>query len=238
MSTSLEINCDVGEREDTAADLALMPYIHAVNISCTFHAGTEEILRLTAKNARQYNLKIGAHPGFKDPASFGRVPIILSQKEVKELVLEQLSLFLRVGGDFAHVKPHGALYNLSAARRDYARAIAEAVYDFNPSLELYGLAGSVSLQEAENRGLKAVAEAFADRAYTADGQLSSRHLPGAVLHTREEIVAQYLAISQGRPVTTLEKKPGTVVRASTICVHSDTARALEAVKWLSELAPH
>jgi UPF0271 protein len=235
MSTGLEINCDLGERTDTAADLALMPYVDAVNIACTYHAGNVDILQTTANNARSFNLKIGAHPGFKDRESFGRKTIIMSPSEIKELLWEQLALFQRIAGDFAHVKPHGALYTMSATRQEYARAIAEAVFEFNPTLEIYGLSGSLSLQEAERIGLKAIAEGFADRAYTVDGNLSPRQHPGAVLKTKEEIGAQYLAISKGEPVLTLEKKPGPIVRASTICVHSDTDHALSAVRWLNEL---
>ena len=33
-----------------------------------------------------------------------------------------------------HVKPHGALYNMSAKNLEYARAIAEAVFEFNNEL--------------------------------------------------------------------------------------------------------
>lgn len=237
MSTGLEINCDLGERADTEADLSLMPYVHAVNIACTYHAGSAEILRTTAQNARYFGLKIGAHPGFKDPANFGRTNQELTRSQIKHLLWEQFELFQRIAGDFTHVKPHGALYNQSASRLDYAEAVAEAVYDYNPHLALYGLSGSLSLVAAERRGLRAVAEAFADRAYTADGVLSARSLPGSVLSTREEITAQYLAITEGRAVNTLEEKPGPIVRASTICVHSDSPHALQTLKWISELTP-
>ena len=47
-------------------------------------------------------------------------------------------------------------------------------------------AGSELLTAAERGGLPTASEVFADRAYTADGNLAPRALPGAVIHDAQQ----------------------------------------------------
>jgi UPF0271 protein len=91
-------------------------------------------------------------------------------------------------------------------------------------LVLVGLAGSAMLTAAADAGLASAAEAFADRAYEADGTLRSRRLPGAILASPKLAAAQALSIVRDGCVTTHD---GQVlpVRADTICIHGDTAGA-------------
>ncbi|MDN8704995.1 LamB/YcsF family protein, partial [Staphylococcus aureus] len=72
-----------------------------------------------------------------------------------------------------HVKPHGALYNMGAKDQNIARAIAQAVYDFDASLVLVGLSNTLLITEAEALGLRTASEVFADRRYEDNGQLVS-----------------------------------------------------------------
>lgn len=231
----IEINCDMGERAETQLDLELMPYVDAVNISCGYHAGSLDILRTTIKNAQIHGLKIGAHPGFKDPEHFGRRKIFLSKKEIYTLVREQLEIFSNECGNFSHVKPHGALYNMSADMEDYAEAIAKAVLDHNSDLELYGLANSISIKKAEELGLKTCSEGFADRAYLQNGLLAPREMEGSVLTDRQRIEIQFKAFLEGSALPDLNEKPGPIIGASTLCVHSDSPHALKTAQWLNEL---
>ena len=46
------------------------------------------------------------------------------------------------GARLQHVKPHGALYNMSARNTEMAEAIARAVAAFDETLMLVGLPGS------------------------------------------------------------------------------------------------
>jgi UPF0271 protein len=235
MEMKIEINCDMGERQETHLDLELMPYVNAVNISCGYHAGNLDIMRTTVKNAQIHGLKIGAHPGFKDPEHFGRRKFFLSKKEIYTLVRNQLEIFSNECGNFSHVKPHGALYNMASEMEDYAEAIARAVLDHNPHLELYGLAGSISIKKAEEMGLKTREEGFADRAYLQNGVLAPREMEGSVLTDPFRIEKQFKAILEGSSIPDINEKPGPIIRASTLCIHSDSPNALNIAKWLNEL---
>jgi 5-oxoprolinase (ATP-hydrolysing) subunit A len=89
-----------------------------------------------------------------------------------------------------------------------------------------GLPGSAWLRLAEEAGLTVVHEAFADRAYTPEGTLVSRRLPGAVLHDPAEIAARCVAMARGEPVQDVEGGSLTITPQS-ICVHGDTRGAVE-----------
>jgi UPF0271 protein len=67
-------------------------------------------------------------------------------------------------------------------------------------------------------------EAFADRAYRADGTLVPRGEPGAVLTDPAQVLARSVAIAAGKDVTAVD---GTPLRLSarSLCVHGDTPDA-------------
>ena len=125
---TIDLNCDMGE--GFPDDAAIMPYITSANIACGFHAGSDDIIRRTIDLALQNNVAIGAHPGFKDKENFGRTEIQLPLNEVYGLVSEQVILLQKsagsAGADLQHVKPHGALYNMSARDGSLAAMIAKA----------------------------------------------------------------------------------------------------------------
>lgn len=232
----MDINCDLGESPDflqSGHDEALMHYIHSANIACGFHAGTHHIAQKTVENALKYGLNIGAHPGFNDPANFGRIEIEMPEEKLRKLIRCQLAFLSCFTGKIHHVKPHGALYNMSARREDYARIIAEEVYEYDPGLILYGLSGSRSITEAGKTGLRTRSEVFADRAYLSDGSLAPRTLKGAVLHDKAAIEKQVRNLVKGTPIETLDGPP-ILLKAETICVHSDTEGAVEIAQLVSE----
>ena len=73
------------------------------------------------------------------------------------------------GVKIQHVKPHGAFYNMAAVDEKLARAMCEAVYEVDKDIIFMGLAGSQMIKAAEEVGLQAASEVFADRAYNDDG---------------------------------------------------------------------
>jgi len=124
-----------------------------------------------------------------------------------------------------HVKPHGALYNQAATDFDLSFAIAEAVRGISPALTLVGLAGSSLLEAGRHAGLPVAAEAFADRAYQADGSLVPRSHPGAMLDRPETAARQALSIARDRTAIAIDGSR-IAIRADTLCLHGDTAGAL------------
>lgn len=234
----IRINCDLGEGLDN--DAALMPFIHQANIACGGHAGDPGLIRATLLLCEQYNVEAGAHPSFADRLHFGRVEQTLSDTELYELVADQLRNFMAIAAECKvtvhHVKPHGALYNLSARQAPTAAVIARVIRDIHPGLTLLGLSGSHSLAEAEKAGLRVQHEAFADRSYQPDGSLTPRHLPGALLESVEKALAQVRQLTEEGSVTATD---GTrlPLKADTICIHGDGPLALDIAKALYELNP-
>ena len=132
----------------------------------------------TVALALSNGVRVGAHPGYPDRENFGRVRLEMSADAVEKLVLYQVAAldgFVRSrGGTLFHVKPHGALYHAGAEFPDLARAIAEGVRRYRPSLVLVGPADSMLMEAGREAGLPVAAEAFADRRYQPDGSRSFR----------------------------------------------------------------
>jgi len=216
--------------EGVGNDELIMPYISSANIACGFHAGDEETIWQTVVLALKYKVAVGAHPSFLDKKNFGRTEINMSSEEIYELVTQQLILFDEIASDadvaIHHVKPHGALYNISAKNSSIAKAIANAVKDYNKDLVLFGLSGSYSITEAKTIGLKTASEVFADRTYQDDGTLTSRTQPNALIKDSDQAIQQVLQMIKNGTVVTVSGKTIRIV-AETICIHGDGENAVE-----------
>ena len=145
-------------------------------------------MRRVCAQAVERGVAIGAQVGYRDLPGFGRRFIDIEPDALTQDVIYQigaLEAFARVAGSrVSYVKPHGALYNAIVHHEEQAAAVVRAVVDYDPTLPVLGLPGSAWLRLAAEAGLTTVTEAFADRAYTPEGTLVSRRLPGAVLARR------------------------------------------------------
>jgi len=222
---TIDLNCDMGELEDDAYEAALMEYITSANIACGGHAGDEGTMERTARLALARGVRIGAHPSYPDRANFGRVEITMTAGEIETTIREQILRLERVvrtvGASIMHVKPHGALYNVSARDEAVAGAIGAAVANWNSDAIVFGLAGSAALDVWRAMGLRVAAEAFADRRYEPDGSLRSRKFADALIIHPQEAAAQAARFAREG-------------RAQTICVHGDTPGAVEILKACRE----
>ncbi len=104
--------------------------------------------------------------------------------------------------------------------------MAAAVAAVDTGLPVLGLSDSVFFEEAEQRGLRTVAEAFADRAYQPDGTLVSRREPGAVLHDPAEIAERVARMVTAGQVTALDGS-AIEVTVDSVCVHGDSPGAVQ-----------
>ena len=211
----IHINADIGEIPEDIANGTqeeLLQYLTAVNIACGGHAGTPETMRQSIAQAEKYGLEIGAHPGYPDPANFGRLAMNMPLETVAETVFEQIKTLAQFTSEIRHVKPHGALYNQAVNDPDLARAIAQGAARFSKHLTLVGLANSTMLEVFADEGFVTAAEAFADRRYTRQGTLVARTEANALITDPAEAAEQALQLAQS----------GTV---QTICVHGDTPGA-------------
>jgi UPF0271 protein len=113
-----------------------------------------------------------------------------------------------------------------------ARAAAEAIVAVDPSLHYVALAGAKGAtmrRIGEEVGLSVVYEAFPDRAYTAEGMLVSRRLPGAVIKDPAAVAQRALRMARDGVVAAVD---GTEVplEVQTLCVHGDTPTAVDLVR--------
>ena len=230
-----DLNCDLGE--GIGNDEAIIPFVSSVNIACGFHAGDDITMSKTILLAKKFGVAIGAHPSFDDRENFGRLDMQLSVKEIYELVQKQIRILRSIAAKqdtvLQHIKPHGALYNMSAKNVTIAHAIALAVKDDDSGLVLFGLSGSHSIKEAQRLGLKTKSEVFADRTYLDDGNLTPRSQPNALITDARQAVAQALQMIHKKTVTTVSGKTIPVV-AETICIHGDGPHAVEFAKAINE----
>ena len=238
---TIDINCDMGESYGqfvVGNDAALFPYISSCSIACGLHGGDPLTIEATITQALAHGVRIGAHPSYPDLAGFGRRRMHLPPAELTAVVKYQVaalkSLTESHGGRLTYVKPHGALYNVAAGDEAETRAILRAVRELDPTLALMGLAGSVMERVAAEAGCAFIAEAFADRRYSAQGRLVARGQAGAVLETPALAAAQVLRLVQHQEVESVD---GTLVpiRAQSICVHGDNPRAVSILRAIREV---
>lgn len=224
----VDLNCDMGE--GGVNDSALMKFVSSVNIACGAHAGDAEIMRRTVEQAQTRRIAIGAHPGYPDRENFGRVAMSLTPGELYDLVTGQVSVLQKIcataGARLTHVKPHGALYNLSARDAQVAATVARAVADIDRDLVLYGLSNSVSLDEGRKAGLRTASEAFTDRTYQADGSLTPRSMHNALIGDVRAAADQAITMVCNGNVTSVDGAQ-VPITPDTICIHGDGDHALE-----------
>ena len=231
----IDFNCDLGE--GCGDDAAIMPWITSANIACGGHAGDDGTIRETLRLCRAHRVTAGAHPGYEDRAHFGRRELPLSSDDIRALIRDQIERIRVIADDervrLHHIKPHGALYNLSARDPEIALAIAKAIHEIDPGLVLVGLSGSQSIHAAESIGLRVAHEVFAERGYAADGQLLPRSARGAVIESLDASIAQALDLALHGRVLAAD---GTslALRADTLCLHGDRSDAATFARALRE----
>jgi UPF0271 protein len=237
---TIDLNCDMGEafgNYPMPNDDILMDYISSANIACGFHAGDPEVMQHTVNMAVKKGVAIGAHPGLPDLQGFGRRDMKISANEAYQMTIYQIGALFgfvkAAGGKLHHVKAHGALYNMAAKDAALAKAIVEAVHDFDPTLILYALAGSEMVQAAKKTGIAVASEVFADRTYQDDGSLTPRTQSNALISDEQQSTEQVLLMVKHQQVVSVNNK--TIdLKAETLCLHGDGAHAVEFAKMINE----
>ena len=236
----VDLNSDLGEsfgRYTLGMDADILQLVSSANVACGYHASDPLVMNKTIAMAKEAGVRVGAHPGFPDLMGFGRRNMDVSPAEAKAYTLYQLGAldaFCKAHGvKMQHVKPHGAMYNM--AGKDYAlsKAICEAIYEYNKDLIVMALSGGELVHAAEDMGLKAAREVFADRAYEEDGSLVNRRKEGAMITDENEAIARVVRMIKEQKVTAITGKD-IPIKADSVCVHGDGVKALAFVKKIRE----
>lgn len=236
---SVSLNCDLGEGYGIyrlGEDEAIMEFIDVANVACGFHASDPTVMRKTVEAARKNGVDVGAHPSLPDRQGFGRREMQLEPQETIDLVTYQvgaLRAFLDAAGlPLAHIKPHGALYGMAARDRRQADALCAVARQFD--VPLMGLAGTCHETAALEAGVPLVAEFYADLDYLDDGNVIAPRVHEPI--DPEKAVARVKRAFTEGVVSTVGKRD-IAVRASTICVHSDTPTAIEIARQVALVLP-
>ncbi|MBE8597688.1 LamB/YcsF family protein [Xenorhabdus sp. BG5] len=236
MIKTIDLNSDLGEsfgQWRMGNDEEILGIVSSANVACGFHAGDPVGILRTLKSAQRNNVAIGAHVSYPDLVGFGRRKMDIANHELTADVIYQIGalqgLAAAAGTKVSYVKPHGALYNTIANDEYQAIAVIEGILAIDPNLVLVGLAGSNILKLAQESGLSTIAEAFADRAYTLQGELVSRRETGSVLHDADLVAQRMLRLVTEGGVESIDGK-FTPIQADSICVHGDTPGAVAMAK--------
>jgi len=254
-STKVLLNCDLGEclpASHNSSDLMIpaqaaskqtideqvMPLIDMASIACGGHAGNPESMHEAVSLAKQFRVKIGAHPSYPDLTHFGRRPIEALTEytldNIKNSLHQQIETLNTICKShkltLSYIKPHGALYHDALKHAYIFDVLLVLAQDFHLPLLLLSHSGSAVLQkQAEQYNVDLLWEAFADRAYDDEGQLLNRAHDKAVHSSVESIVKQALDIVSKRYVVTINNKV-LEIPCDTLCVHGDTPLAFEALQ--------
>lgn len=229
----IDLNADLGEGFGVwrlGDDDAMLEIVTSANVACGFHAGDPAGLLRVCRSAARRGVRIGAQVSYRDLAGFGRRFIDVAAEDLIADVVYQIGALQAIahaaGSPVSYVKPHGALYNTIVTNSEQAAAVAEAVRLVDDCLPVLGMAGSAFFDEAARRGLRTVAEAFADRAYRPDGRLVSRREPGAVLHDPAAIAERVATMVASGQVTAIDGSR-IDVGVESVCVHGDSPGAVQ-----------
>jgi UPF0271 protein len=131
-----------------------------------------------------------------------------------------------VGTPLSYVKLHGALANQTAEELAFAIGIFATIQAMDPKIAVLALDNSQQVRAAKAVGLLLIREAYADRAYTAQGMLVPRTQEGAVIHDSAAVVDRCLRLARDAELVAID---GTVLKSSarSICLHGDTPGAIE-----------
>ena len=202
----MNLNSDVGE--GATDEEAVLEQVDSANVACGVHAGSMSITIATARRCRSLGVEVGAHPGYDDPARFGRVELDLTAADIEALIAFQVAALAAIA-PIAYIKPHGALYH--RCQRDPAAAEALVRIAHHHRAGVMGQPGTEIIAAAAREGVPGYREGFADRLLLADRSLAPRSHLGAVLDA-EHAAEQAVRLARSGDL-------------DTICVHGDTPGA-------------
>jgi len=124
-----------------------------------------------------------------------------------------------------YVKLHGALANMAAEEPAIMALCLAAIEGLVDDMAILAIDNSAQAEIAEAMGFCTIREAYADRAYQANGLLMPRQMPSAVLDDLPAITARAVRFATSGEIVAAD---GTVIptAARSLCIHGDTSDAV------------
>ena len=229
----IDLNSDMGEgfgAYQIGDDAGLMQVISSANVACGYHAGDPVIMDKTVRLALANGVDLGAHVGFPDLMGFGRRQMQCDPAELVQYVVYQLGALAGIasvaGARVSHMSFHGALGNMAAADYTLAEPLVRAVAAFDPNI-IVSVSTNTQIERAADKfGLKVASTFLADRAYTDEGDLVPRKLPGAVIKDHAEVLQRVKRLLDDGVITSINGKK-LPIKIQSILLHGDTPGAVE-----------
>jgi UPF0271 protein len=229
---TIDLNADLGEGYGPwtmGDDAAMLDVVSSANVACGGHASDPETMFRTLTLAQARGVVTGAHPSYPDKEGFGRRRLPFPPAEIERFVAAQIGALIGIGAlagqRISYVKPHGALANVASEEAPVATAIVNAVQAIDPHMPVLAISGTVLEAVARSRGLPVYSEIFADRGYTAAGNLVPRGQPGAMIHDPEEATRRLLGFFETRSMPVAGGGSVTLA-ADSVCIHGDSPDAV------------
>jgi UPF0271 protein len=222
----IDLSADLGEGASDEPEI--WPLITSANVACGGHYGDVDSMTHAVRRARDWSVRVGAHPSYPDRENFGRKSMTMPPETLRASIVEQISTLREIAGKLHHVKPHGALYNDAHKDRALAEIVIEAIRAVDPSLPIVCADSSQMAAAARAAGTPVIREAFADRRYSADGSLVARSEPGSLLDVSEAATQAAMLANENAVIA----KDGTRIEIpfDTICIHADMEHAVERLR--------
>ncbi|RFU70297.1 LamB/YcsF family protein [Peribacillus saganii] len=240
----IDLNCDMGESFGVyklGIDEEVIKLITSANIACGFHAGDPNVMDRTVAMAKEYGVGIGVHMGFPDLLGFGRREMDISSEDLINYCIYQMGALQafcdKHGVEIQHIKPHGSLGNMCVVNRRVANAVVDSIRLVLPDTKLFVIPSGEIHKAAVENGLSVVLEVFADRAYTKEGNLVSRKIPGAVIKDSAEAAEHVMRMVVENKIKTIDGEL-IDIEAQSVCVHGDTPGALEVIRQVRAKLEH
>jgi UPF0271 protein len=237
---AIDLNADLGEGYGPwvmGDDAAMLDVVTSANLACGGHASDPETMYRTLCMARERHINIGAHPSYPDKEGFGRRRLPSTPGEIERFVAAQVgalgALAALAGVRVRYVKPHGALGNVATEDAAVADAILRAVRAVDPGLAVLAISGTVLEHRARDAGLQVFSEVFADRGYTAAGNLVPRSEPGALIHDADVATRRMLVFLKTGRMPTVDGGEAPL-EVHSICIHGDSREAIAMARHLRQ----
>ena len=232
----VNLNADLGE--GTNIEKLIMPFLSSCSIACGGHTGNANTMSEAIQIAIESNVKIGAHPSYPDKDGFGRIPISISNKDLIKSLIKQINSLKQILNDFQinldHIKPHGALYNLSAKDYDLAMFLIEVIIQNYDDIFLYVPSGSLIEKLALQNNVKIKKEVFLDRNYNSDNSLVSRNNDNAIIKSSKLMFDRIQNVTKNGFLVSFSGKK-IHLQADTFCIHGDSPNIVDYLNELNDI---
>ena len=206
--------------------------IHACAVA-NFQIGqTPELIETASKN--YLNMDKEEMTRQVTEVMLGKMREVIGQMDLKELMRDRESFNAKVfdgsKDDLANLGLELRTFNVQdfSDSQGIIRSMgADQAAEIKKEAEL------AQIKAAEEVGLQAASEVFADRAYNDDGTLVSRKLPGAVIKDKDLAIKRVVRMVKEGKVESINGNDISI-KADSICVHGDNPKALEFVKNIRE----